>query len=65
MALRPLEVADTLGYVEIYEQSDAINELSFRFGLRYKGIEYCFVKLMSIFKKLGFQFRVFFGIISS
>ena len=38
MALRPLEVADTLGYVEIYEQSDAINELSFRFGLRYKGI---------------------------
>lgn len=65
MALRPLEVADTLGYVEIYEQSDAINELSFRFGLRYKGIEYCFVKLMSIFKKLGFHFRVFFGIISS
>lgn len=71
VAFRPIEVADTMEYVNVYQRSLSIiqnyrinNIMDFFFNRNYHSMEIGFLYLMYMFYKLGFSVKFFFFSIS-
>lgn len=64
---RPLDVPDTLAYVNIFNKDINISTLisnGFALGRRYQSIEYIFVIIAQLFKRVIPSYKLFFIIIS-
>lgn len=71
VAFRPIEAADTMEYVNVYQRSLSIiqnyrinNIMDFFFNRNYHSMEIGFLYLMYMFYKLGFSVKFFFFSIS-